>query len=248
MDIIRFIKLGLLKWLRDWQHSFTYKLYGEATKELQYPRLPIRDRYRVARIRMSIVMALLSMTALCSASALLPFHFGQSRVKAVSLRTGHLDRTHSTSVSVSRWHAPLAQLYVTSPFGLNSRPGGKHHKGTDLRAPRGTAVFAAADGRVVVSSDHYGARYGKVVVIEHADKIRTLYAHLDSRMVRIGENVRAGQQIALSGGTGKVRGPHLHLEVFRQGVHIDPKVVLGDALWPSGFARRSRDRPLRGPT
>ena len=130
----------------------------------------------------------------------------------------------------TRWRSPLTRLHVTSPFGFNIRPGGKDHKGTDLRAAPGTAVFSTAKGRVAVSSDRYGARYGKVVVIEHDDSTRTLYAHLDNRMVRSGQTVRAGQQIGLSGATGKVRGPHLHFEVLRQGKRVDPQAVLREAL------------------
>lgn len=104
---------------------------------------------------------------------------------------------------------------MTSSFGSINRPGGQPHRGTDFGAPRGTAVLAPADG--------------KVVVIEHASGTRTLYAHLDQRIVMAGERVRAGQRIALSGATGKVTGPHLHFEVSRQGAHIDPQALLGGA-------------------
>jgi len=81
---------------------------------------------------------------------------------------------------------------------------------------------------VAVSTDRCqgGAGYGKVVVIEHDDGMRTLCAHLDGRSVRAGERVRPGQQIAMSGATGKVSGPHMHFEVSRRGAHIDPKAVL----------------------
>ena len=83
-------------------------------------------------------------------------------------------------------------------------------------------------GRVAVSTDRYveGERYGKVVVIEHAGGTRTLYAHLDGRLVRAGQFVRAGEQIARSGATGKVTGPHLHFEVSQRGAHVDPQALL----------------------
>lgn len=178
----------------------------------------IRDAHPGARLPLASSAALLLLPALCGASVLLQPQFAwRDAVDAAP--------------AAPAWHAPLAHLRVTGSFGDINRPGAKPHQGMDFGAARGTAVLAPADGKVAVSTDQYegGARYGKVVVIEHAGGTRTLYAHLDTRLVRPGERVRAGQQIALSGATGKVTGPHLHFEVSRRGAAVDPQTLLKGA-------------------
>ena len=172
----------------------------------------IRDAHPGARLPLASSAALLLLPALCGASVLLQPQFAWRDA---------LD-------AVPAWHAPLAHLRVTGSFGDINRPGARPHQGMDFGAARGTAVLAPADGKVAVSTDQYegGARYGKVVVIEHAGGTRTLYAHLDKLLVRPGERVRSGQRIALSGASGKVTGPHLHFEVSRQGAPVDPQALL----------------------
>jgi murein DD-endopeptidase MepM/ murein hydrolase activator NlpD len=126
------------------------------------------------------------------------------------------------------WRAPLEQARVTSFFGVVSalRPAGHH--GIDFAAKRGTPVVASADGRVVDSTDLYsgGAKYGKTILIAHANGLRSLYAHLDRRQVAEGDVVKAGQLIGTSGATGKVTGPHLHFEVRDGSRIVDPETVL----------------------
>ena len=190
----------------------------------------IRDAQSIAHVPLASSAALLLLPALCGASVLLQpqFAWHDASQGAPAVAAGTLAAA-TPAPAAPAWQAPLAQLRVTSSFGSVNRPGGQPHRGTDFGAPRGTAVLAPADGKVAISTDRYdgGVRYGKVVVIEHASGTRTLYAHLDQRMVMAGERVRAGQRIALSGATGKVTGPHLHFEVSRQGAHIDPQALLG---------------------
>ena len=181
----------------------------------------IRDAHPGARLPLASSAALLLLPALCGASVLLQPQFAwRDGVDAAS--------SPGAAPAAPAWQAPLAHLRVTSSFGSINRPGGTPHQGMDFGAARGTAVLAPAEGRVAVSTDQYegGSRYGKVVVIEHASGTRTLYAHLDTRLVRAGERVQAGQRIALSGATGKVTGPHLHFEVSRQGAPVDPQALL----------------------
>ena len=181
----------------------------------------IRDAHPGACLPLASSAALLLLPALCGASVLLQPQFAwRDGAEAAS--------SPGPAPAAPAWQAPLAHLRVTSSFGSVNRPGGTPHQGMDFGAARGTAVLAPADGRVAVSTDQYegGARYGKVVVIEHASGTRTLYAHLDTRLVRAGERVQAGQRIALSGATGKVTGPHLHFEVSRQGAPVDPQALL----------------------
>ncbi|MGI4720517.1 MAG: M56 family metallopeptidase [Janthinobacterium lividum] len=192
----------------------------------------IRDAQPVAHTRLASATVLLLLPVLCGATILLQPQFARDAyTETPSAASGH-PGVHAAAPAAGEWRAPLARLRVTSDFGAINRPGGKPHKGMDFGAPRGTAVLAPADGRIVTSSDHYdlGSRYGKVVVVAHADGRRSLYAHLDKRLVEAGETVKAGQRIALSGATGKVSGPHLHFEVSHGGALIDPQAVLGDAL------------------
>ena len=125
------------------------------------------------------------------------------------------------------YRAPLAVMHLNSRFGVVSSRTPDGHHGVDLRARRGTPVLAVADGVVETSSDldAGGAKYGKTVTIAHADGHRSVYAHLDSRKVAAGDTVHAGQVIALSGASGKVSGPHLHLELREHGQPVDPAGV-----------------------
>jgi murein DD-endopeptidase MepM/ murein hydrolase activator NlpD len=97
---------------------------------------------------------------------------------------------------------------------------GAFHKGVDLAAPKGTPVHVTADG--VVEKAQWDGGYGKLVVIDHGSGVETYYAHLSSYLVVPGLEVRKGQVIAFSGGTGHATGPHLHYEVRFSGVPVNP--------------------------
>lgn len=124
-------------------------------------------------------------------------------------------------------HAPIARARVTSEFGHRTNPFGKNrlfHRGIDLAAPTGTPVFAVAAGTVVrATSDR---TYGNVVVIDHHNGYKTLYAHNARLLVKVGERVKVGQQIAKVGSTGRSTGPHLHFEIHRSGQRVDPAPYL----------------------
>lgn len=124
-------------------------------------------------------------------------------------------------------HLPLAPpLVVTSPFGILRRDG-KIHRGVDLRADVGTPVFAVAPARVArLGEDPKSGRY---VVLDLVDGREAVYVHLERIDVRKGQDVTGGEQIGLSGATGAVTGPHLHLEVQTPGrvqSETDPMVEL----------------------
>jgi murein DD-endopeptidase MepM/ murein hydrolase activator NlpD len=112
---------------------------------------------------------------------------------------------------------------LSSSFGERSDPfsgEGAFHSGIDLSAAKGTPVHATADG--VVLQAGWGGEYGKVVVINHGNRLQTYYAHLSEVLVLPGEDVRLGEVIALSGGTGRATGPHLHYEVRIGGTPVNP--------------------------
>lgn len=112
---------------------------------------------------------------------------------------------------------------LTGRFG-EQRPG-HLHAGIDEAVPIGTAVGAAAAGKITYAGPSAG--YGNRVDVDHGNGTITRYAHLSAATVRVGQTVTAGQQIALSGNTGASTGPHLHFEVLRDGVAVDPLPYLG---------------------
>jgi murein DD-endopeptidase MepM/ murein hydrolase activator NlpD len=117
------------------------------------------------------------------------------------------------------WPVDPGVASVSSPFG--SRRSGSWHQGIDLSAPRGTPVRATAAGKVVVA-ERSGA-YGRTVVIDHGNGLRTRYAHLKRIKVDEGERVEAGEVIGEVGKSGNASGPHLHYEVIRNGTPVDPR-------------------------
>lgn len=106
-----------------------------------------------------------------------------------------------------------AKGVLSSPYGWR---WGRMHKGIDIAAPVGTPVVAAAPGKVVAAGWNDGG-YGNLVEIEHADGSVTRYAHNNRILVRVGQQVRQGQQIAEMGSTGFSTGPHSHFEVHLPG-------------------------------
>lgn len=127
-------------------------------------------------------------------------------------------------------HAPLAELPQGGRFGarriFNGEPRSPH-SGTDFPAKEGTAVFAAAPGRVVLAEDQFFA--GRAVFIDHGDGLVTMYFHLSRIDVRPGQEVAAGDRLGLVGATGRVSGPHLHFAARWRGARIDPTLLLAPA-------------------
>jgi murein DD-endopeptidase MepM/ murein hydrolase activator NlpD len=114
------------------------------------------------------------------------------------------------------------------------------HKGVDYAAPRGTPIKAAGDGRIVLAGRHGG--YGNAVIIQHGQRYRSLYAHMNgfAKGIRSGGNVKQGQIIGYIGTTGLSTGPHLHYEFQVNGVHVDPlsqKLPMADPIASSEKAR-----------
>jgi len=111
----------------------------------------------------------------------------------------------------------------TSPFGWRRDPfsgAAAYHRGVDLRAAYGEPIGAADAGTVVFAGEQHG--YGQTVVVEHANGIRTRYAHLSSVSTEAGAGVKAGEAIGRAGRSGRATGTHLHFEVTRNGHPIDP--------------------------
>lgn len=124
---------------------------------------------------------------------------------------------------------PARSPWVTSRFGLRRDPvSGKPamHKGLDLGGYTGMPIIAPADGKVVYSGMR-GA-FGITVVLDHGFGLQTHFGHLSATHVEYGESVKRGATIAEMGSTGKSTGPHLHYEVRRWGLPLDPEPFMLD--------------------
>jgi len=128
---------------------------------------------------------------------------------APATRAGILDES---------WTWPVAGGEVISVYG-ESR-GNHRHRGLDIRGRPGQDVRAIREGRVVFRGTMRG--YGKTVIVDHSDGLRSLYAHNSRLLVDDGQSVREGQPIARVGRTGNATTDHCHLEIHRGGVAVDP--------------------------
>lgn len=118
---------------------------------------------------------------------------------------------------------PISGGRQTSGFGRRSAPtkgASTYHKGVDWAVPTGTSVYASSGGTVVRAG--WGSGYGYVVYIDHPDGRQTRYGHLSKVLVSVGQTVKQGERIALSGNTGVSTGPHLHFEILINGTQQDP--------------------------
>jgi murein DD-endopeptidase MepM/ murein hydrolase activator NlpD len=125
--------------------------------------------------------------------------------------------TSITQAAPDVWLLPLQGYSFSSAYGWR---WGRMHNGIDLAAPHGTPIVAVHAGTVVMS--RYNGGYGYAVVIDHGDGIETLYAHASQLLVYEGQEVAAGERIALVGNTGYSFGSHLHFEVLEWGVPQNP--------------------------
>ncbi|RPH32053.1 MAG: hypothetical protein EHM93_11190 [Bacteroidales bacterium] len=132
-----------------------------------------------------------------------------------------------STVTPSLTPLPKSKAKITSPFGLRNHPTlGRpvKHNGIDFGSGRGAEIYAAGNGRVILSE--FNNSFGNYILIEHSDGQSTAYAHLDKLAISKGDIVSKGQLIGYSGSTGRSTGPHLHYEVRTNGTPVNPKDYL----------------------
>jgi murein DD-endopeptidase MepM/ murein hydrolase activator NlpD len=122
----------------------------------------------------------------------------------------------------SGWPIAYGTITVTAEFGAPRR--GARHQGIDLAAPAGTPVWATASGKVVFAGRD--GSYGRTVVIDHGAGFMTRYAHLKKIETKKGKRVERGNVIGRVGKSGNASGAHLHYEVLRNGVPVNPRGYL----------------------
>jgi len=138
--------------------------------------------------------------------------------------------TASVQVPVFDYTLPVSGT-ITSDFGYRDHPVDgevKFHYGVDIAASEGTPIGAFADGTVIYTG--VGEINGNYIKIRHADGYVSLYAHMSEICVGWGQTVKKGDLVGKVGQTGIVTGPHLHLQLYHDGLLFDPVLLLGDAL------------------
>lgn len=138
----------------------------------------------------------------------------------------YLNRVTPEREWAGQFTAP-ADAAISDVFGSVRVFNGKTsspHLGLDFRVPSGTPVAAMNDGTVLLARPLYFE--GNFVVLDHGQGLLTLYLHLSEFKVKEGEQVKRGQEIGLSGGTGRATGPHLHVAVRWQGTYLDPAALI----------------------
>jgi murein DD-endopeptidase MepM/ murein hydrolase activator NlpD len=129
-----------------------------------------------------------------------------------------------------QWSGPFrapVTATISDVFGTRRTFNGKvqsMHQGLDYAVPRGTSVSALNSGTVLLAKPLFFE--GNCVVLDHGQGLLTLYLHLSEIQVKEGDHVESGQEIGLSGGTGRATGPHLHIAVRWQGVYLNPATLL----------------------
>lgn len=147
-----------------------------------------------------------------------------SDARAVFQAWKRLDTGLSASLGVAvPSRRPIEKMSLSSSYGMRVHPvTGRlaRHNGVDIPAPRGTPIYATADG-IVGRAQRLGG-YGNYVEIEHGNAIQTRYGHMSSYIVRSGQQVKKGDVIGYVGSTGRSTGNHLHYEVRIEGAPVNP--------------------------
>ncbi len=146
--------------------------------------------------------------------------------EGVKIKQDYLSRVTPTREWDGQFAAP-ADAAISDVYGSQRIFNGKaqrEHQGLDFRVPTGTAVAAMNSGTVLLARFLYFE--GNCVVIDHGQGLLTLYFHLSEFKVKEGDTVQRGQEIGLSGGTGRATGPHLHVGVRWQGTYLDPASLM----------------------
>ena len=136
----------------------------------------------------------------------------QDRVNLTKLNSEHM----ATLLQLIPSGSPIEYKGITSKFGYRIHPTlnrREFHRGSDMRARKGTAVYATADGIVEYAGRHKKSGFGKLVILQHAFGFRSYFGHLNKIVIKSNRFVKKGDLIAYSGNTGMSSGPHLHYEI-----------------------------------
>lgn len=147
------------------------------------------------------------------------------------LDTLYVDLYDSIQSDTTRWFSMPLDIRHETTSGFGARYY-RWHYGTDIRLDIGDTIRAAFDGIVRISKNNPGG-YGLYVMVRHYNGFETIYGHMSKRLVKVGDEVKAGQAIGLGGNTGRSSGPHLHYEFRYKGNPVNPELVYdfdGDSI------------------
>ncbi|MFJ2111129.1 MULTISPECIES: M23 family metallopeptidase [unclassified Streptomyces] len=195
-------------------------------------RLP---RPSALRTRAGVLAAGLGVSVACGAgAAFAAAGGGDTAAPRTTTVVAAAEQARTATVKkAATWTGPVKKYTLSASYGLGGTRWSSKHSGQDFAVPIGTPVRSAYNGTVVKAGPNGGGdgpAYGNAIVVKHRNGTYSQYAHLSKIKVNIGQKVRAGQQIALSGNTGNSSGPHLHFEI-RTTPHY------GSAINPVGFLR-----------
>lgn len=192
-------------------------------------------RQQITRIPLQIIEGNYKKEALKVA----PKHVSPSpkNLQRIKAEKKEIRRIYTSSSDIRLWYGNFIKPVTsntTSVFGTQRLFNGElqsYHRGTDLRAKTGTPIYVSNSGIVRLAKNLFYS--GNIVIVDHGKGIFTNYAHLSKIKVRVGQHVARGDQIGLSGATGRVSGPHLHWGVKINGSYVDPlqfMIVISDML------------------
>ncbi len=174
----------------------------------------IKGRYKSERLRVNPKKA----------------HFSKKARQRIAREYKEAKKIYNTITPYTFWDKPFIlplDTKITSPFGRRRVFNGSlksYHSGTDFRAKRGTPIISINDGEVVLAKNRFFA--GNSVIVNYGEGIYFGYYHLSHLKVKKGDFVKQGQVLGLSGATGRVTGPHLHLSAKVWGVQVDPMQLI----------------------
>ena len=156
----------------------------------------------------------------------------EALTQELALQLALLENMQSYRAQMERYLTNYPTLWpvngrISSGFGYRSDPftgQRRFHHGIDIPAPIGTPIRAAGGGTVIFHG--WQSSFGNIIIIDHGFGLTTVYAHNNRNLVRVGQTVERGQIIAHVGATGRATGPHLHFEVRRNNVAINPRPFL----------------------
>lgn len=147
-------------------------------------------------------------------------------LERIALEKAQAEAIYGHFTPIRYWDKPFIQpldTFITSEYGSARTYNGtlkSYHGGVDFRAKMPTPILASNDGIVVLTEDRYYA--GGTIIIDHGEGIYSCYFHLSQYDVKVGDYVKRGDTIALSGATGRITGPHLHFGMMVHGIQADP--------------------------
>ena len=142
------------------------------------------------------------------------------RLKGKSVETTVVGGNQKPAKATEQAFYPLPNAKVISPYG---KRGGRMHSGVDIKTKPNDDILAAFDGEVTMSQRY--AAYGNLIKIRHKNGLETWYSHNSKNLVSVGDKVKAGQVIALTGLTGRASTAHLHFELRLNGRAVNPLIL-----------------------